>query len=97
VDDRSDERRRRVRVRVTGRVQGVFFRATCADLARELGLSGWVRNAPDGSVEGAFEGPAGSVEAIVAWCRRGPSSARVDAVSVSREPPEGTSGFRVAG
>jgi acylphosphatase len=88
---------RRIRVRVTGRVQGVFFRASCAEAARGRDVAGWVRNAPDGAVEAAFEGPAGDVEAMVAWCRRGPPLARVDAVQVVEEAPTGDSGFRVRG
>jgi acylphosphatase len=86
---------RRVRVGISGRVQGVFFRATCARRASALGLAGWVRNASDGSVEAVFEGPAEDVEAIVAWCRTGPSRARVEEVRITEEPPTGEHGFRV--
>jgi acylphosphatase len=88
---------RRVHVGVTGRVQGVFFRATCARRAVDLGLAGWVRNAADGSVEAVFEGPDEDVEAIVAWCRTGPAGARVEDVRVREEPPSGERGFRVTG
>jgi acylphosphatase len=88
---------RRVRVRVTGRVQGVFFRASCAEAARGRAVSGWVRNAPSGAVEAVFEGPAAQVEAMVAWCREGPPLARVDAVEVVEEPATGEDGFRVLG
>ena len=80
-------------VRVTGRVQGVFFRVSCADRAEDLGVSGWVANEPDGSVAGHFEGPAGAVEALVAWCRSGPPRARVDDVEVRPAQPTGTTGF----
>jgi acylphosphatase len=86
---------RRVVVRVAGRVQGVFFRATCARRARQLGVAGWVRNAPDGSVEAAFEGPAEAVETMLAWCRQGPRGARVDDVLVTDQSPAGDNGFRV--
>jgi acylphosphatase len=86
---------RRVRVRISGRVQGVFFRASCADRAEGLGLSGWVRNAPGGAVEAVFEGDAASVEAMVAWCREGPPYARVDHVDVVEESPAGAVGFRI--
>jgi len=85
----------RVRVLVTGRVQGVFFRGTCAAQARSLSVVGWVRNLPDERVEAVFEGPEAAVEAMVAWCRRGPDLARVDDVQVLAEEPAGEIGFRV--
>jgi acylphosphatase len=85
----------RVRVFVTGRVQGVFFRGTCAAEARRLGVVGWVRNVPEARVEAVFEGPEAAVEAMVAWCRHGPNLARVDGVDVSTEEPVGERGFRV--
>lgn len=88
---------KRSRVIVSGRVQGVFFRATCAANARELGLGGYVRNLRDGRLEAAFEGDDGDVEAMVAWCRRGPELARVDHVEVLDEPLQGDRTFRVAG
>ena len=86
---------RSVRVRISGRVQGVFFRATCARLADELGLSGWVRNRPDGDLEAVFQGPDRAVEDMLAWCREGPPHAQVDAVDVRPEPPGTQGGFRV--
>ena len=86
---------RRVRVIVEGRVQGVFFRATCADRARVAGLGGSVRNLPDGRVEAVFEGPPAAVDALVAWCREGPPHAAVDAVEVTEETPSGADGFAV--
>ncbi|HWV38232.1 MAG TPA: acylphosphatase [Vulgatibacter sp.] len=70
----------RVELRITGRVQGVFYRASCADEARRLGLVGWVRNVADGSVEAVAEGPRAALDALVEWCRRGPPAARVDDV-----------------
>jgi acylphosphatase len=87
----------RVRVLVTGRVQGVFFRASCADRARSLGLGGWVRNVPDGRVEAVFEGREADVDAMVAWCRHGPPGARVDDVEAERQAPAGATTFAVAG
>jgi acylphosphatase len=87
----------RVRVIVSGRVQGVFFRATCADEARRRGLGGWVRNVADGRVEAVFEGPGPQVEAMIAWCRRGPGGARVDAVETERQQPVGVVSFGIAG
>lgn len=67
---------------VAGLVQGVAFRAATVDAARRLGVNGWVRNLPDGRVEAEAEGERSRVEALVAWCRRGPPAARVDDVQV---------------
>lgn len=85
----------RARVRVGGRVQGVAFRASTQETAGGLGLAGWVRNLPSGEVEAVFEGPREAVERAVAWCRRGPSAARVDRCDVVREEPQGETGFRI--
>jgi acylphosphatase len=85
----------RVRVRATGRVQGVFFRADAQARAQSLGLAGWIRNNRDGSVEAAFEGEEERVESMVEWCRRGPSGAHVDGLEVEPEEPQGDSGFQV--
>lgn len=73
---------RRVRVVVRGKVQGVFYRVTCARVARELGITGWVRNNPDGSVEAVFSGDAKKVSEMIKWSRKGPEFARVDSVDV---------------
>jgi len=86
---------RRVHVTIAGRVQGVFFRATCTRRAADLRLAGWVRNASDGSVEAVFEGPSDAVEAMLAWCAEGPPGARVEDVGVTEESPTGEQGFRV--
>jgi acylphosphatase len=83
----------RVRAVIRGRVQGVFFRAETRDRARSLGLSGWVRNVPDGSVEAVFEGERERIESILDWCRRGPGLAEVDDVDVEWEQPRGEEGF----
>lgn len=88
---------RRVRAIVSGRVQGVFYRAECADRARALRLGGYVRNRPDGTVEACFEGQAERVEAMIAWCRQGPPLARVQDVRVVDEPPAGDPEFRISG
>jgi acylphosphatase len=88
---------KRVRVVVEGRVQGVFFRSTCASLARRRGLTGFVRNLPDGRVEAAFEGIDDDVDALVAWCGVGPDHARVDGVEITAEEVRGERDFRVAG
>ena len=86
---------KRVRAYVSGRVQGVFFRAECEQMARSLGLIGYVRNLPDGRVEAAFEGLDADVETAVAWCREGPSLAAVERVEVTVEPLQGETGFLV--
>jgi acylphosphatase len=86
---------RRAHVIVRGQVQGVFFRAETRDRARSLGLSGWVRNNHDGTVEAVFEGPAERVESVVSWCRRGPAGAEVEDVEVLWEEPVGRAGFQV--
>jgi acylphosphatase len=85
----------RNRVLISGRVQGVFFRGTCQEVAKEHGVSGWVRNRPDGTVEAVFEGPAEDVRRLLEWSRRGPRDAVVEDVRVQQEPPEGISGFEV--
>jgi acylphosphatase len=73
---------RRVRAIVTGRVQGVSYRASTVDEARGHGLTGWVRNLPDGSVELEAQGDDARVIALIAWCAHGPPAARVAGVSV---------------
>ena len=87
--------RTRAHVFVSGHVQGVFYRATTRDAAREHDVDGWVKNLDDGRVEAVFEGPASAVESIVEWCHTGSPAADVDDVSVTREPPEGVDGFRI--
>jgi len=84
-------------VLVSGRVQGVFFRTTCATRARRAGLAGFVRNLPDGSLEAVFEGSSPAVREMVEWCRGGPPHADVDRVEVLEEPPTGDDGFLVLG
>jgi acylphosphatase len=88
---------RTVTVVVRGRVQGVFFRASTARRAEKLGLSGSVRNRPDGAVEAVLQGDDGAVDRMVEWCRTGPDLADVRSVEVSEQPgaPE-EHGFRVS-
>jgi len=87
---------KRVRVQVSGLVQGVWFRESTKQEAERLGVTGWVRNRVDGRVEGVFEGPEAAVDRLVAWCRTGPSAARVDDVEVAPETEPGVfSSFRV--
>jgi acylphosphatase len=85
----------RNRVLVSGRVQGVFFRDTCRRLAIAHGVTGWVRNLPDGRVEAVFEGPDEQVRRLVDWTRRGPVEADVDEVAVQVEQPEGLRSFMI--
>ena len=74
---------------MTGRVQGVSYRASTASEARRLGVVGWVRNRADGSVELEVEGPDERVAALLAWCEQGPPSARVAQVAVEEISPSG--------
>jgi acylphosphatase len=85
----------RYRVLISGLVQGVSFRDACRRAAERQGVSGWVRNRPDGSVEAVFEGPAAAVDALVDWSRHGPRLALVKDVRVQAEPPEGITGFQI--
>ena len=87
--------RTRTHVFVSGTVQGVSFRATTREMAREHGVEGWVRNLDDGRVEAVFEGSEEDVETLVAFCHEGSSAARVEAVDVTHEEPQRESGFRV--
>lgn len=79
----------RVHVIVHGRVQGVYFRASTRERARHLGLAGWVRNCPDGSVELIAEGEQGRLEQLVTWCHGGPPGARVTALQVEWQEATG--------
>ena len=88
-----------VHVRISGRVQGVSFRAWTERRATSLGLSGWVRNLANGDVEAVFSGPAEDVEAMVAECRQGPRLARIEHVQIlgDLEPVSGPFGIRADG
>jgi acylphosphatase len=72
----------RAEVRVTGRVQGVWFRQSTKQTAEKYGVRGWVSNRPDGSVAAIIEGEKGAVQAVVDWCKYGPDQARVDDLQV---------------
>ena len=85
----------RAHLRITGRVQGVWYRASTQREARRLGVAGWVRNRPDGSVEADIEGARDRVEALIAWCRGGPPHARVADVAVTWGAPDGAEGFTI--
>jgi acylphosphatase len=83
------------RVVVHGNVQGVFFRDTTRRRAESRGVSGWVRNRPDGTVEALFEGAPDAVESMVAFAREGPRGAQVQRVDVSEAEPEGGARFEI--
>lgn len=74
-----------VKVVVTGRVQGVFYRARTKEKADLLGIKGYVKNLPDGSVEAVFQGEALSVTKMTNWCRKGPAAAKVEHVSIQKD------------
>mgnify|MGYP000566127647 CR=1 FL=1 len=85
----------RAHVFVSGRVQGVFFRATTRDTARDRGVDGWVKNRDDGRVEAVFEGPTAAVESMVEFCHGGSPQARVEDIVVDYEDPDGLDGFEI--
>lgn len=87
--------RTRAHVYVSGKVQGVYYRATTRETAREHGIDGWVRNLPDGRVEAVFEGPPDAVDTMVDWCHDGSPAANVDEVAVEYEQPAGLDAFNV--
>lgn len=77
---------KRIHVFISGRVQGVFFRAETQRAAMDFDLTGWVRNVPDGRVEAVFEGNDANVDKMLAWCHHGPPAARVQEVIINEEP-----------
>lgn len=84
-----------VHLMISGKVQGVFFRASAKEKALELALNGWIKNTPDGSVEATVSGSDEGVQQFVAWCRQGPPRAEVSHVSVTPKPDSGFNGFEV--
>jgi acylphosphatase len=85
----------RRRVIVSGHVQGVWYRESLRRQAQALGITGWVRNSPDGTVEAGLEGDAAAVDTVIAWMRVGPPRARVTDVVVVEESPTGELAFVV--
>ena len=85
----------RAHVFVSGTVQGVGYRFSTLNQARQIGVSGWVRNLPDGRVEAVFEGTQAQVEAIMRWCRQGSLAANVRDLAVEYETPAGINGFEI--
>ena len=95
ANDDTKNSLQKTRALISGRVQGVFFRDSTREKAEALGLSGWVRNLPDGRVEAVFEGDGDCVGEMISWCEEGPSNADVQNVSTTQEKPEGLTGFEV--
>ena len=91
----SSKDRAALRLLISGRVQGVWFRGSMQAEARRLGLSGWARNLADGRVEALVEGEAAAVEALRNWTACGPAGARVESVDSCDEPVSGLEGFEV--
>lgn len=87
--------RTRAHVYVSGRVQGVYYRATTRDQARTHGVDGWVCNLDDGRVEAVFEGSEEAVESMIEWCHEGSSAASVEDVEISYEESTGIDGFDI--
>lgn len=86
----------RARVIISGKVQGVFFRMETFEEARRTGVSGWVKNKQDGTVEAVFEGEKALVDSIIQWCRKGPPASKVDNVNIIWEPYTGKfTGFSI--
>jgi len=87
---------KRIHVRVTGRVQGVFFRACTQEEARNLGLSGWVRNMPEGSVEAEIQGDESELKHMIAWLHKGsPHSVVTDVEVIQKDIVETNHGFDI--
>lgn len=80
---------------VAGRVQGVWYRQSCAEVAHGAGVHGWVCNRPDGTVEAVLEGEEQAVDEVIVWMRQGPPRAVVQRVEVVDEPPQGEWAFQV--
>jgi len=86
---KGDDMKTQAHVVISGRVQGVWFRANTKEKARQLNVKGWVRNLPDGRVEAVFEGDKEAVEEMIRWCHQGPPLAKVEKVEVEYREPEG--------
>ncbi len=96
VSEAQGKDQKRAHVRISGRVQGVFFRDSTRQRAQELGLTGWVKNLPDGRVEAVFEGPSEKVGEMLRWCEGGPRHAAVENVDTRFENAGGDlDGFEV--
>ena len=85
----------RVRVFISGKVQGVFYRANTKKKAQELELAGWVKNLPDGRVEAVFEGPKNRIKEMIDWCWQGSPASRVEDIEKKEEEEKGLRGFEI--
>ncbi len=83
------------KLRITGRVQGVFFRSSTKKKAEGLNVAGWVRNVEDGSVEVFAEGAEVDLQELIKWCRKGPEGARVENVEIEDAVTEGCQAFQI--
>ncbi len=79
----------RARIRIKGKVQGVFFRASTRETAQRLGIKGWVRNLSDGTVETVAEGEDDALEKFIAWCKKGPENALVTDIDIDMQAATG--------
>ena len=86
---------KRIHVRITGTVQMVSFRYYTKSEADLLGLNGWIKNNPDGSVEAVFEGEEDNIKKIIEFCKKGPSSATIKSADIKEETPENLNGFGI--
>lgn len=86
---------KRIHLWISGRVQGVGYRAATADKASVTGVSGWVRNLPDGRVEAVFEGSSSQIESMLRWCYQGSPSAIVQRIEQQEEDPEALASFQI--
>lgn len=84
----SSGEKTRAHLKIRGRVQGVYYRASMVQEAQSLGVTGWVRNCDDGSVEAVAQGARADVEALIGWSYRGPAGARIDMIDVLWEAPD---------
>ena len=84
-----------VHLQVTGKVQGVFYRAAAKKFAEQTGVNGWIKNMPDGSVEATVNGSEEAVHQFIEWCKKGPSRAVVAQVVVTPKPDDGLTGFQI--
>ncbi len=91
----EEENRERAHVFISGKVQGVFYRANTKEMAAQIGIDGWVKNLNDGRVEAVFEGERKDIEKIIDWCWEGSPQANVEDIDVSWEGPNGIDGFEI--
>ncbi|KQT50481.1 acylphosphatase [Methylobacterium sp. Leaf456] len=91
----SSDAKKTIRAVISGRVQGVSYRAWTRKRALHHGVAGWVRNRPDRTVEALFSGPEAAIDALLAECRRGPLMARVDDIAVGATEPFTGEGFEI--